>query len=147
MGAFSAAGCGRDMVRDPHSWTAARRAPPALCTHSGSRKGPTTGDRHWEVMWGGTHAVGLSTWSALGEGRMLGKVLWVSGRGWQQRAPMPSGHLQIHLPLLSSSASPTCCSCGIQVRTHRPVCRRQPPCDSTSTTLDSSTQAQTITSG
>lgn len=64
------------MVGDLHSWIAAGRAPPVLCTHSGSLEATSDkGKRHWEIMGWGSSCTGIqdmvwSVWSGAGEARL-----------------------------------------------------------------------------
>lgn len=66
------------MVRYPHSWMAAGRAPLVLCTHSGSLKRTNDkGERCWEIMqeggevegWDSCSGILCLVWSGLGEVR------------------------------------------------------------------------------
>lgn len=137
------------MVRYPHSWMAAGRAPLVLCTHSGSLKRTNDkGERCWEIMQEGgkvegwDSGSGFSAWSGpvWGTSDALQGVLGL-GEGLPAVGHSHSRHLKtclFHLPFLCLS---TLSSCGTQVRTQL---SHVLPCDSTFTTLNPFTHAQII---
>ena len=103
------------MVRVLHSWIAAGRAPPALCTHSGSLEGTNDkGERRCEIECRRGHPGGgilYLVWSGL-RGRSDAQQGVLGLREVLEHQP-PQAIRRLRLPTSFSSASPTHCYCGI----------------------------------